>query len=201
MYGYGGKLIVVSGDAPVGATLGKTGQSVSYRTGDDGDIEAGRAVSFTVLSVNNPFGNSNRFTDELGGQTYANNIVIDWSTYDGATVLGYRRTSAAAVTWNNAIDGALAVSIGSFTTGWRLPNVKEMQNIMNYSISFTSGAFNYSPFNNADTLLWTSNTLAGASTFKFYIFNYGYCINIQDQANTLKYIPVRTFTVSGTTLS
>jgi len=55
MYGYGGKLIVVSGDAPVGATLGKTGQSVSYRTGDDGDIEAGRAVSFTVLSVNNPF--------------------------------------------------------------------------------------------------------------------------------------------------
>jgi hypothetical protein len=201
----GGSVIVTVPDpagAPIGATLMKTGQTVQYKAGDDGAIEAGRATSFTVLSSNNPFSNTNRFTDELGGQTYTNNIVIDWSTYDGSTVLGYRRTSSgSSVTWNNAIDGALAVSIGSFTTGWRLPNVREMQNIMNYSISFTSGAFNYSPFNNADTLLWTSNTLAGASTFKFYIFNYGYCINIQDQANTLKYIPVRTFTVTGTTLS
>lgn len=190
-----------SGAAPIGATLLKTGQITSYRTGDDGDIEAGRATSFSVLANNNPFGSTARFTDDLGGTTYTNNIVIDWSTYDGSTVLGYRRTSAAAVDWNNAIDGALAVSIGSFTTGWRLPNVKEMQNIMNYQRAFTDGAFNYSPFNNADTTFWTSNTLAGASAFKFYIFNYGYCINIQDQANTLKYIPVRTFTVSGTTLS
>ena len=75
--------------APVGATLMKTGQTTSYRTGDDGDIEAGRATSFSVLSANNPFGNTNRFTDELGGTTYANNIVIDWSTYNGTTVLGW----------------------------------------------------------------------------------------------------------------
>jgi hypothetical protein len=194
--------IVRGSAAPVGATLLKTGQTTSYRTGDDGDLEKGRATSFSVLANNNPFGNTNRFTDELGGTTYTNNIVIDWSTYDGSTVLGYRRTSSgSAVIWNDAIDGALAVSIGSFTTGWRLPNVNEIQNIMNYSISFTSGGFNYSPFNNADYSFWTSNTLPGSSAFKFYTFNYGYCINVQDQANTLKYIPVRTFTVTGTTLS
>jgi len=190
-----------SGAAPIGATLLKTGQITSYRTGDDGDIEAGRAVDFTTLSENNPFGNTKRFTDTLGGIIYADDIVIDWSTYDGSTVLGYRRTSAAAVTWNNAIDGALAVSIGLFTTGWRLPNVNEMQNIMNFQRSFTSGAFNYFPFNNADTLFWTSNTLNGSSSNKFYVFNFGFGINFQDQANTLKYIPVRTFTVSETTLS
>jgi hypothetical protein len=31
-----------------------------------------------------------RFTDELGNQTFTNNIVIDWSTWDGGTdVNGY----------------------------------------------------------------------------------------------------------------
>jgi hypothetical protein len=184
------------------AKLLKTGQTTSYRTRDDGDLEAGRATSFSVLAENNPFSNTNRFTDELGGQTYTNDIVIDWSTYDGSTVLGYRRTSSAlTATWNNAIDGALAVSIGSFTSGWRLPNVNEYQNIMKFENVFTSGAFNYSPFNNTDTTFWTSNTLNGSSANKFYVFNFGFCIGFQDQANTLKYIPCRNFTVTGTTLS
>ena len=191
-----------SGAAPVGATLLKTNQQTSYRTGDDGDIEAGRSVDFFTLSANNPFNNTNRFTDEAGNQDYLLGIVIDWSTYDGTTVLGYRRTSSGtAVTWNNAIDGALSVSISPFTSGWRLPNVNEMQNIMNFNQSFVNGAFNYSPFSNSDTLLWTSNTLNGSSSNKFYVFNFGFGINFQDQANTLKFIPVRNFTVTGTTLS
>jgi len=80
------------------AKLMKTGQTTSYRTGDDGDLEAGRNTSFTVLAENNPFGNTNRFTDELGGSTYTNNIVIDWSTYDGSTVLGWRRTVSTTLT-------------------------------------------------------------------------------------------------------
>lgn len=190
------------GGGSVGATLMKTGQTTSYRTGDDGDLESGRLTSFSVLPSNNPFGNTNRFTDELGGSTYTNNIVIDWSTYDGSTVLGYKRTSSATtVTWNNAIDGALAVSIGTFTTGWRLPNVTEYINIQNRSIAFTSGAFNYSPFNNADGTFWTGNTLGGSSANKFYIFNFGFGVNFQGEANLLKYLAVRTFTVTGTTLS
>ena len=76
MYGYGGNhIIVVESSAPRStATLMKTGQTTSYRTGDDGDLEAGRNVDFTTLAENNPFGNTNRFTDELGGQTYTKNI-------------------------------------------------------------------------------------------------------------------------------
>jgi hypothetical protein len=80
------------GGAPVGATLMKTGQTTSYRTGDDADTSSeGRATDFFTLASNNPFGTTARFTDELGGSTYTNNIVIDWSTYDGSTVLGYYR--------------------------------------------------------------------------------------------------------------
>jgi hypothetical protein len=29
-----------------------------------------------------------RFTDELGGQTYANDIVLDWSTWNGSYFVG-----------------------------------------------------------------------------------------------------------------
>jgi hypothetical protein len=79
------------------AKLMKTGQTTSYRTGDDGDLEVGRNVDFFTLAENNPFGTTDRFTDELGGSTYTNNIVIDWSTYDGSTVLGWRRTQMVLI--------------------------------------------------------------------------------------------------------
>ncbi len=62
---------------------------------------AGRNSSFLTLLGFNPYGNLKRFLDELGTEIFTNKIVIDWSTYDGSTVLGYRSTlSATAVTWN-----------------------------------------------------------------------------------------------------
>ena len=188
------------------AKLMKTGQTTSYRTGDDGDIEAGRATDFTTLAENNPFGNTNRFTDELGGQTYTNDIVIDWSTYDGATVLGWRRTNNGAdITWNNAIDGALAVSIGTFTTGWRLPNIQELFSLANWA----GQVFNYSPLNLGITVFnyWTGTTFYNAATRAYVITNQtsGTAATISQITKTtsgsMRYIPCRVFTVTGTTLS
>jgi len=190
--------------APVGATLMKTGQTTSYRTGDDGDLEAGRATSFTTLASNNPFGNTNRFTDELGGQTYTNNIVIDWSTYNGTNVLGLSRVNiATGNTWNQAIDNCLAFSVGTFTSGWRLPNMKEIFNFVDYG-SNNNNFLNYSPLNLSQTgrLYWSSNTLL-SSTTSAYVFN-----NVGNTSQATKvttanmtYFRVRTFTVTGTTLS
>ena len=177
------------------AKLMKTGQTTSYRTGDDGDLEAGRNTSFTVLAENNPFGNTNRFTDELGGQTYTKNIVIDWSTYDGATVLGFRRTKSQTV-WNSAIDGALVVSIAPFTTNWRLPNIKELINIMDYALTSTSS---YAPFYNGENL-YSSTTYSGATTNALTVMTTGQ-INITLKASNVFWIPCRNFTVTGTTLS
>jgi hypothetical protein len=178
------------------AQLMKTGQTTSYRTGDDGDLEAGRNVSFTVLAENNVFGNTNRFTDELGGQTYTNNIVIDWSTYNGSTVLGVRRTITTNTTWNQSIDGALLVSIGTFTTGWRLPNIKELVNIMNYGLL---NAIIYGPFN-ISANLWSSTTTVNLTSQAFYTNSQGNIIS-NSKVSNLNYIPCRTFTVTGTTLS
>ena len=186
------------------ATLMKTGQTTSYRTGDDGDIEAGRATSFTVLASNNPFGNTNRFTDELGGQIYTKNIVIDWSTYDGTNVLGLSRAIVATgKTWNNSIDECLAFSVGIFTTGWRLPNIKEIVNFLNYA-NGPESFLNYSPLNlsSSGRVYWSSNTNTSASTSAYFFSNVG---NTGQTSKTTSvaftYFPVRTFTVTGTTLT
>lgn len=181
------------------AQLMKTGQTTSYRTGDDGDLERGRNVSFTTLAENNPFGNTNRFTDELGGQTYTKNIVIDWSTYDGSTVLGWRRTTATTANWNASIDAALLVSIAPFTTGWRLPNFMELMSLVNFSNAYM---LNYSPFNIFAVNLWSSNTTAGATAGAWFLSPAGNSINTNfSKANSANWIPCRTFTVTGTTLS
>ena len=198
------KAVAASTPAAVGATLMKTGQTTSYRTGDDGDIEAGRATSFTVLASNNPFGNTNRFTDELGGQTYANNIVIDWSTYNGNDVLGISRLSiATGNTWNQAIDNSLSYSIGTFTSGWRLPNIKEIMYFMNFA-NGSNNLLNYSPLNlsSLGRLYWSSTTVLSATTQAHVLNNIG-STNVASKTSTTSYtyFPVRTFTVTGTTLS
>jgi hypothetical protein len=184
-------------DPPVGAILMKTGQTVSYRTGDDGDIEAGRLTSFSVLEKNNPFGNTNRFTDELGGQTYTKNIVIDWSTYDGTNVLGYYRVVPGAdVTWNTAIDSALALSIVGYTTGWRLPNKREIENVCNYQLT---SLLNYAPFN-INNGVWTSTTYQASTTIA-YILSQSWVNLVAKSGLSGRWIAVRTFTVTGTTLT
>jgi hypothetical protein len=193
---------VPAASAPVGATLMKTGQTTSYRTGDDGDIEAGRATDFFTLASNNPFGNTNRFTDELGGQTYTNNIVIDWSTYDGATVLGWRNTdNGGNITWDNAIDGALLVSIGTFTTGWRLPNWTELNSLGNHEAS----GLRYVPFNAlTNNNFWTSTTAKLVGTTNVFTLRSNTLLPAHTGKTTstgMRYIPCRTFTVTGTTLS
>ncbi len=186
------------------AKLMKTNQTTSYRTGDDGDIEAGRNTSFTVLASNNPFGNTNRFTDELGGQTYTNDIVIDWSTYDGSTVLGISRVAiATGQSWNTAIDDSLSYSVGTYTSGWRLPNMKEIFNLINYANN-QDNFLNYSPINLSQTgrIYWSANTLL-SSTTSAYTFNN---VGMTSQATkvttaNMTYFRVRTFTVTGTTLT
>ena len=187
----------VIGSVMAWCKLMKTGQTTSYRTGDDGDLEKGRDVDFTTLDANNPFGNTNRFTDELGGSTYTNNIVIDWSTYDGSTVLGYYRVATGSSTWNNAVDNSLTTSVSTFTSGWRLTNIKELINILQFEGSNLQ--YNYSPFNITATLLWSSTTNMSNTANAYYVQNNN--IGSGGKTASQSYIPCRTFTVTGTTLS
>lgn len=187
---------------PIGAKLMKTGQTTSYRTGDDGDLESGRATSFTVLASNNPFGNTKRFTDELGGQIYTNNIVIDWSTFDGSTVLGLERIANGNFNWNTNIDNAISHSVGIFTTGWRLPNIREIESFALMS-SVYSTSLNYPPLNLSTPGYYhcstSYRTSPSANTYTFN--NLTGQSDVNAKANSANSFRVRTFTVTGTTLS
>lgn len=184
------------------ATLMKTGQTTSYRTGDDGDLEAGRLTSFLVLD-SAPLHNNgsatlntttNRFTDTLGGQTYANNWVLDWSTWNGSTILGYYRIPQTVSTWANAVTGALS-TFGTYSN-CRLTNRNELGNIMNLGLQVT---LNYTPFSITSSYLWTSST--NPSTRPYTLINNsgndsGTLGTGFGSGNSFNYIPCRTFSLS-----
>jgi len=203
---------VAGGTSISTATLMKTGQTTSYRTGDDGDLQAGRNVDFFTLAENNVFGTTDRFTDELGTQVYANNIVIDWSTYDGSEVLGWYRIRGTYtdVSWNDAIDNSLLFSIGSFTNGWRLPNITEFMSLFSIAdLNPLTRPLGYPPFDTLPSGYYWTSTTAPNSTTSAYIINNQFLtspnfISVRVKTNTsisYRAIPCRTFTVTGTTLS
>jgi hypothetical protein len=182
----------------VGLTLMKTGQTTSYATGDDGDIEAGRATSSLILASNNPFGNTNRFTDDIGGQTYTKNIVIDWSTYNGTNVLGYKRTMQTSANWVNSLNSCAAVSISPYTTGWRMTNINELNNIWDKSRSLTDKFFTVFNLSSAD--IWSSNSVDSLTAI--YMPNSGSIpIFTLSKVSLRTSVACRTFTVTGTTLT
>ena len=171
----------------------KTGQTTSYVSNDDGDLQRGRGSNFTTLDFNNPFGNTNRFTDTLGGQTYANDIVIDWSTtnYISETVIGWYRVvqGGAGVNWTTAMSGQ-PYTVGSYND-WVIPNVNEASMICRYE---ASNATNYSPFNVAFTsgVGWTTTTRPDSTGFAKIFGDNG--IGNTNKTFAIEYLLMRYFT-------
>lgn len=150
----------------------KTGQVTSYRDGDDAWIEDNyldhfrqgqtfwngvrpELVNFTTLKQNNAFGNTNRFTDDLGTQIYTADLIIDHYTGD----MWYRITSSAI--WNTTIaDGLGTLFGGSQSQGgfnnWKVKNLSEFMSVVDMDES--TNALGYSPFNSPSSTMWTSST-------------------------------------------
>lgn len=167
----------------------RTGQVVSFRTGDDGNLQMGIGASFSTLSDLNIFGTNKRFTDELGTEVYTNKFVLDHLT----GLMWYANPTISA-NWNTAIDGALASTQGGFTD-WFLPNINQLITICNFSIA-TNSSLNYSPFNIIVTgttdRIWTSTTVANSTTNAFGLFTNGGLSNI-GKTTAQSYIICRKF--------
>ena len=187
------KTIVVPDPTPLlipSGQLNKTGQTTIYRSGDDGDTQRGKLIDFYTLSSNNPFGNTDRFTNILGGQTYANNIVVDWSTFNGSFVLCYYRVLYND-RWSACIDYCNALIVDGFN-GWSMPNRIELINIVNHSLN---NVLNYSPFNIA-TNLWTSTTLAASTANAYVLGSNGASTTTAKTNAATRTIAVRNFTLA-----
>jgi hypothetical protein len=108
--------IVCAAPAPVA----KTGQTTSYRTGDDGDLKKGVASPNPRFITSVELGTT---VDKLTGLMWATNANL-----------------GGKMTWEEAIDYANNLSLGGGVdcamfedyTDWRLPNVKELQSLIDY---------------------------------------------------------------------
>jgi hypothetical protein len=130
------------------APVEKTGQTTSYVAGDDGDLQKGIASP------------SPRFIDNSDGTVTDNLTGLMWAKD--------ANLNNAPMTWTKAIDNANNLSLGSYGcsasyTDWRLPNIKELQSLIdfsNYNLTLPSGH----PFSNVQSSYYLSSTTYAYNT-------------------------------------
>lgn len=152
---------------PLTRGLPKTTQIISYRIGDDGDYEAGWWLGLKAAN------NRQRFVGCI--------CEGEWTVIDKATGLTWAANGSQAgcnngnvIAWAEAIDYALALSFAGFND-WRLPNIKELQSIIDYSRSFPCIYPELSAAANS-TAHWTSTTYKTTTTNAWLVyFDNGVC--------------------------
>ena len=118
--------------------LPKTGQTTSYRDGDDGYYEAGWE--------------GDRFTDNGDGTITDNATGLMWP--DDANGAGGNNGNVG--TWNMAIDYAEALDFAGHDD-WRLPNIHELMSLIDHGVAFPAIT---TMIQNAQTIApWISTTL------------------------------------------
>jgi hypothetical protein len=126
-------ILAACGNGGATASVPKTGQTTSFATWDDGDLEKGVAWP-------NP-----RFTDNLDGTITDNLTELIWLKDANCTetVGGVEKDSfgllnwSDALTWcNNMASGSCGLTDGSEAGDWRLPNIREHQSLIDYGFSW-----------------------------------------------------------------
>ncbi len=155
-------------------------------------------TNFTTLASNNPFGNTNRFTAKNGSQTYTASVALDWSTYDGSTVLAYYFGDSTTRAWATQLTQYTGSTIDGLT-GWNLFNIYEAMNIMNFSFPSTY-LYNYAPFNLTRRYMWVSTNQTGTTGIATETAGPN-PFTSSSKTNALWGIWVRVCNVSGTTIT
>ena len=112
----------------------KSGKS-TMTPGDDGDTQAGRNVDYLTLDFISPFGNTIRFTNDIGGTVFdgsdgsTSGYVIDNSTRLGYGIANFFGTLAMA------IANSASLVIGPHS-GFRVMNMQEFMPINNNGDGF-----------------------------------------------------------------
>jgi hypothetical protein len=111
----------VIGGGGKSALLPKTGQTTSYGTGDDGDLEKGVAWP------------TPRFTNNNNGTITDNLTKLIWMK--DAQAFGLRTWAQALSDANGLQAGYGGLTDGSKAGDWRLPNLRELQSLISYAFN------------------------------------------------------------------
>ena len=167
----------------------KTGQTETYATGDDGDLEKG--VVWPIP----------RFTDNADGTVTDNLTGLIW--LKNANCFGQKNWNDALNESNGLADGDCELTDGSVAGDWRLPNIKELQSLIHYGVQLpalpnTDGTGKWAegdPFNAVQFYggyYWLSTTSAIVNTFAWRIFiEQGYVDSVGKENDFMYVWPVR----------
>ncbi len=137
------------------ARVPKTGQTTSYATGDDGDLEKG-------VTWPNP-----RFIDNGNGTVIDNLTGLIW--LKNASCFGTQVWADALTSANTLNSGECGLSDGSAEGDWRLPNVREMQSLVDYR-RVAPALPSAHPFTDVQSdYYWTSTTYVDGVTSAWYV--------------------------------
>ncbi|MDO9530687.1 MAG: DUF1566 domain-containing protein [Deltaproteobacteria bacterium] len=161
------------------APVPKTGQTNAYgRTGTDGDLKKGVAWPTPRFTDNN----NGTVTDKLTGLIWMKN----------AQAFGAINWVAALTAANGLAEPAKGLTDGSVAGDWRLPNVRELQSLIDYGYSGpalpnTLGTGKWeegSPFQGVQSgNYWSSSTTASNVSFAWSVnFLEGY-VNYNGQSS------------------
>jgi len=165
------------------APVPRTGQTTSYGTSDDGALEKGIAWP------------TPRFTDNEDGTVTDNLTGLIWLA--NADCFGTKNWTDALNAANTLNSGECGLDDGSVEGDWRLPNLRELASLIDYSQSGPALPAGYAAyFDNVPSTrpdYWTSTTKASETINAWYVsIGGGYMDASHVKASQLDHVwPVR----------
>jgi hypothetical protein len=146
-------------------------------TGQDGQYQSGVSAS-------------PRFTDNGNGTVKDNLTGLIW--LKNANCFGTQVWAAALSNANSLASGSCGLSDGSVAGSWRLPNIRELQSLIDYSAAnpvLPAG----NPFANTNSsTYWSSTYVSTGPSSAWVVYFYNADVNIADKAATASLVwPVR----------
>ena len=138
------------------APISKSGQGASASPGDNGDLETGVAWP------------NSRFTDNPNGTVTDKLTGLIWLM--DANCFGTKTWNDALSDSNGLSSGLCGLTDGSHAGEWRLPHIKELQSLLDFSNANPALPSGY-PFTNVQSdVYWSSTTFAAGSLNAWYLF-------------------------------
>jgi hypothetical protein len=151
----------------------KTGQTVSYRTGDDGDLETGVAWP------------KPRFND-LGDGTVKDNLTgLEWVKAPHSL-----SDNSETIVWNGAIDFCETLVYADHSD-WRLPSVKELESLVHSGTYNPALPIGHSFDGVQDSYYWSSTSRASNIDFAWLVGMRNGFVRYYDKVNDYYIWPVR----------